>query len=189
MSHKYYCKYCEHCSSTNSVVNHFLENHCDKLDNHKLLQGIKGNLVEIYIRSEKNEDPEPIKCCFGCKKFWARVTMADKHKKDCNMKQQHINKCKELKEKIIGNDNEICADEQLKKKISNLESKIIQLEEQIKENEEGKEKYDVLSLILIEYLDRFTREKIADVLENLNLESIDWYSELLTYRESTKEFA
>jgi hypothetical protein len=200
MYHKYYCAYCDYSSSTNAVVNHILDHHTDKINRITLLNGIKGNLISILIRSQCNADPTNIFCCFGCKKFWARKSMADTHKKQCTHSIDHINKCKSIHElrttaepvqQPSENTNSVLIQE-LETKIKKLEATIKQLKYDIKDNEEGKIKYDLLSMTIIEYIDRYTREKIADILssnENSNIENeneIDWYSELITYRECTK---
>lgn len=195
MSLKYFCNYCDFSSSTNAVVNHILEHHINKLESINLSNGIKGNLISSKICTEKSKDPDIIFCCFGCKKFWARATMGEKHKLSCNKKQEHSNICKKILETY--NETETLVnnyDIELLKKIEKLEKRVKELEEDNKENEEGKMKYDVLTMTLIEYLDRYTREKIADVLtynmtEGEKEHEIDWYSELITYRESTNHFA
>jgi hypothetical protein len=196
MYHKYYCAYCDYSSSTNAVVNHILEHHTDKINRITLLNGIKGNLISIRIRSQSNTDPTNIFCCFGCKRFWARKSMADAHQKECTHCTDHINKCKSIHELRSNTEStqlpptenvDHIRIQELENKIKKLEKTINVLKDDMKDNEEGKTKYDLLSMALIEHLDRYTREKIADILSS-NIENeyeIDWYSELMTYRECT----
>lgn len=195
MSHKYRCVYCEYLSSTNAVLTHQLEHHSNKLGKVTLQSGIKGNLVCSKIQSEQSKETTSIYCCFGCKKFWGRKTMADKHLKDCMNRELHITKCKEImkqNEGIQEEPNEGRTNEAVMK-IGILEKRIKELEEELKEKEEGQIKYDILSMILIEYFDRYTREKIADTIHsdtrNETETEIDWYSELVTYHECSKFFA
>ena len=189
MSYKYQCDYCDHTSSLNSVVSHFLANHTDKLvsDNFKPEQ---TDLLITLIRTEKKGDSYKIFCCLGCNKFWGRENMAQKHSKSCPKKEEHIALYNKLKSMIT---NKVCTNEnviKLETKVKTLETKIGMLESELKDNEEGKLKYDALSLVLIEHLDRYTREKIGDILSNMQKEyDIDWYSELMTYREAIHEIA
>jgi hypothetical protein len=203
MSYKYLCNFCDYSSSTNGVVNHILEKHSNRFEKPSLLKGINGDMMICLICSEKTKDPFNISCCFGCKKFWGRSNMTEKHKKECPKKKEHSDKCKEILEsKLNFNSNESTNNQlsnssnnsELITKIKNLEKKIKELEEDNNDYKEGKIKYDALSLVLIDYVDSYTREKIADVLDSEieDVEStnkIDWYSELVTYRESTKKFA
>ena len=188
MTFKYLCTHCDYSSSTNAVVNHILEHHTDKIDDYKLKSGMNGNLITMYIRTETSDDPINIFCCFGCKKFWGRQSMAEKHKKECLKKQEHIDILKEIQKNRKTPIDACGSDKKLQDKIIFLENKIRMLEEELKEHEEAKIKYDDLSMVLIDSLKRDIREKLADRLY-VRAPNVNWNSELVTYRECIKDIA
>jgi hypothetical protein len=188
MAFKYLCTHCDYSSCTHPVVNHILEHHTDKIDDYKLKSGINGNLITMYIRSEKSNDPINIFCCFGCKKFWGRQSMAEKHKKECLKKQEHIDILKEIQKNRKTPIDACGGDKKLQDKIILLENKIRMLEDDLEEYKEAKLKYDELSMVLIYLSKRSMREEIANILCD-RVPNVNWNSELVTYREGIKDIA
>ena len=192
MSFKYLCNHCDYSSCTHPVVNHILEHHTDKIEDYKLNSGLNGNLISMYIRTEKSNDPTNIFCCFGCKKFWGRQSIAEKHKKACLKKQEHVETIINIKKNRNTPMDETIGNKELQNKIVKLEDKIKMLEEELKEYQEAKEKYDALSTVLINYYNCSTRENIINKLYNdksCYVPNVDWNSELVIYREYTKDNA
>lgn len=61
--------------------------------------GVKGELISLCPpKISKVPNHKAYKCCFGCKKMYARPILQDEHKRECKNKDAHKEACKKLLE-------------------------------------------------------------------------------------------
>ena len=154
--------------------------------------GAKGNPVVINILSGSSNDVTHAHTCLGCKKFYVKKTMADKHIADCENKKAHITMCNELLSAcpVAETADSSEAVKALQAKVKQQEREIKNLESELEDTKENSALYKRLIWGLVNGLDRADRRRIAQVLYDLpehpSLGEIDWDSQLLTEYEVGK---
>ena len=178
----YECPHCDYKASHQYIVGHIMANHADTFKSEVLRVGAKGKPTTTHLKLEGSRDL--VYCCMGCKKFWGRKALADKHFTECTKKEEHKKWCSDNSGPQIeatSDNSELLAqfaklqaeNEKLRKKIERLEKDAVTAEKESKQ-------LDKLIDGLRNVYDEDTRN---DLCEKLNErededadEKIDWFN-------------
>jgi len=132
--------------------------------------GAKGSLLKINPKI--NGESKSCAACFGCKKFFNKISLQEKHRDECNNKNKHKLICS----KMLDNDENPVIDET--PKIKELEEKIKRLENQVKSLKQNA----AMDKETIDEADE-TQSSVHNILDQLNEEHYDVYKKMIEFME------
>jgi hypothetical protein len=184
--------FCKYVGFSNRYINHLVTHHKEDLAVEKyrlsLQNGVKkGMMIPLFIKMEGGSE-EIYRVCFGCNKFWGKITLCNKHIEDCDNSLKHKEICKSLLpinqivENTETNTQSDTAIKALQEQIKKLEKQVQRLEREKKVAEEGDFKYDKLQSALRQIADDDYRDQVINVLNNNKEEDdefdINWEEEI-----------
>lgn len=176
----YECPHCDYKASHQYIMSHIMTNHPETFKPETMRVGGRGLPVTMHLKLEGSK--ELVHCCFGCKKFWGRKVMADKHFAECTKKAEHKKWCTEHVgpqiEETSDNSELLAHFAKLQAENEKLRKKIERMEKDAECMEKRDAQFDKLIEGLRTLYSEEERNELSEKLTELHEEgenTIDWF--------------